>query len=268
MSWIERPTYWLSTAPQGSEEWLSLRQGILTASDFGAAVGRSKFSTPHEVALDRSGVKKKVFSDHTIAIMKHGSDTEDIARTKYMSIRGVVVDEVGLAIWKENPSLGASLDGDVRPSDHEEESGGMLEIKCPYRMYRPLKLRAAGIPLDYPADPHNYNRRYPHIWPTHYAQMQGCMAICNKQWCDYFVYAVEDNMCYLERIPFDPDYWAELYEQLSHFLVTELLPLVRSTSSSGSLPLVRSTSLSSTSPSSTSPSPLPTSLPPPSSSDH
>lgn len=248
MSWVERDSYWLSMAAQGSEEWLSLRQGILTASDFGAAVGRSKFSTPHEVALDRSGVKKKVFSDHTIAIMKHGSDTEDIARRKYMDIRGVIVDEVGLAVWKDNPYLGASLDGDVRDDssssqppnlnpngkpqetpnlnqERAERKGGMLEIKCPLRMYRPLKLKAEGRSLDYPADPHNYNRRYPHIWPTHYAQMQGCMAICNKEWCDYFVYAVEDNLCYLERIPFDPDYWNELYDQLQHFITTELIPL-------------------------------------------
>jgi putative phage-type endonuclease len=206
--WKEFDTYHLSLAEQGSEEWLKLRRGILTASDFGAACGYSKFSTPDVVARDRSGLEPKIFDERAIAVMAHGTKTEPIARQYYMDTYKVNVEEVGLAIWKENPYLGASLDGDV--------GEGMLEIKCPLRMYYPLSKRMQSGD----SSTNNYN----HIWPTHYAQMQGCMAICNKKWCDYLVYATETGNVYLERIPFNATYWQDLHAKLVDFINNKLIP--------------------------------------------
>lgn len=217
--WQDCGSYWLSTAEQGSEQWLALRQNMITASDFGAAVGYSTFSTPLEVALDRTGIKPKQFSTASKLAMQHGSNTENKARQYYSSLTHINVQEVGLAKWKINPYLGASLDGDI--------GHGMIEIKCPIKMYAPLLYKQNLLHTHNPiiADPKHYNPiTYDHIWPTHFAQMQGCMAICQKLYCDYVVYT--EQQVYIERIPFCEDYWNALYNQLQEFITDMLLPAI------------------------------------------
>lgn len=217
--WQDCGCYWLSKAVQGSTEWLALRTNMLTASDFGAAVGYSNFATPLEVALDRSAIKSKEFSQASKIAMAHGTNTENKAREYYIKLTNKQVQEVGLAKWKQNLYLGASLDGDI--------GEGMIEIKCPIKMYTPLLYRQGLIPSKNViiADPKHYNpTNYAHIWPTHFAQMQGCMAICGKKYCDYVVYT--DKQVYIECIPFVEEYWQNLHSKLEDFIDTMLIPAI------------------------------------------
>ena len=58
-------------------------------------------------------------------------------------------------------------------------------------------------------------------------QMQGGMALLDKEWCDYIVYATEDGDVYQERISFNEEYWNNiLYPKLQLFLSKELFPLL------------------------------------------
>lgn len=213
--WEDRGTYYLSTAPQRSEEWLEQRKDKLTASNFGYAVRDSKFKTVYELALDISGIKKTEFSESSIIAMNHGTVFEPIAREWYEKQYGVKVEELGLAVPKWNSRIGGSVDGDVLNTD------GIIEIKCPKIMYGPLlnKIKKSQ---------ENTNSLVPsHIWYSHYCQMQGCMAILGKKWCDYIVYATESQNIYVERIQFNQYFWDnELYPAINNFLDNILQPLI------------------------------------------
>lgn len=243
--WISRGNCWINLANQGTETWLNARKGRIptsfltnkpldvsspslssynpinariTGSNFGAAAGRSRFSTSKDLALEVAGIKEKMFSEESKKNMAHGTKEEPNARKWYETRFGVEVEEIGLAVPKWNFHLGASVDGIVK------DSKGIIEIKCPKKMYKPLEdhmvLRETG-----------WNPRTPyhrsHIWPTHYDQMQGGMAILNMDWCDYIVYSTSDRQVYFERILFNSEYWTNcLYPKLQLFLDQELFPVL------------------------------------------
>ena len=110
-----------------------------------------------------------------------------------------------MAIPKWNLYFGVSVDGVV------DNQPGIIEIKCVQKMYWPLK---------------NYCRNHPtgydHIWKTHYDQMILGMAILNKQWCDYVVYCEKESKVFVQRIPFNADYWKQLYTSTQKFIDVHL----------------------------------------------
>lgn len=242
--WISKEKMWINLQPQGTKGWLESRKGNIpiyflkqneptllsikdlcvstriTGSKFGVAAGHapSSFSTPTELAQQIAGLKEVYFDKASQERMNHGTMQEPNARNWYEISHGVEVEEVGLVVPKWNFHLGASVDGIVKGTE------GIIEIKCPKRMYRPLKehllLRKTGwIPKT------QFFRS--HIWTTHYDQMQGGMAILDKKWCDYIVYATDDEEVYCERILFNKRYWENvLYPKLQLFLSNELFPLL------------------------------------------
>lgn len=208
--WKDCDKYYLNLAPQGSEAWLESRRFRLTASNVGKAIGLCNFSTSEQIADSISEIKKIEFTDNAKRVMAHGTEHEPIARKWYEEQYSVTVTEVGLAVPKWNYYLGASLDGSV------DGTRGMIEIKCPLQMYKPL--------LNKPENTTNYN----HIWKTHYAQMQTCMLVCDKDWTDYIVYSTESEKVYIERIPLDRKYCDEiLLPGINNFINNLLIPRIR-----------------------------------------
>lgn len=234
-NWQDCGKYWLNTSIQGSDDWLRERQGQIpieylkngtaetinarvTGSNFGSASGWSHFTTPEDLAQYISGRKKRIFSPESIENMAHGTKYEPVAREWYENATGLKVEEVGLAVPKWNFHLGASVDGIVIDSE------GILEIKCPKRMYGPLVEHMYNLETGWKAPNAYYHE---HIWSSHYAQMQGGMAILGKKWCDYVVYCTEDRRVFKERILFDHFYWEKkLYPSLQSFLHTYLFPVL------------------------------------------
>lgn len=244
-SWKDCGKFWTNTAPQGSIEWLAARKGLIplkeilgkdyyttkitttegmlissrvTGSNFGSAAGVSKFTTPKELALYVSGLQEQKFTEESLKNMAHGTAYEPMAREWYENNTGLKVEEVGLAVPKWNIHLGSSVDGVVKGEK------GILEIKCPKKMYGPLSDHINHLGTGW-KPPNKYYHQ--HIWNTHYAQMQGGMAILDKEWCDYIVYSTSDCKVYTERIPFNKDYWEKrLYPSLQSFLHTNLFPLL------------------------------------------
>jgi hypothetical protein len=239
-SWIDRDRYWLNKAPQGSLEWKLNRKLRLTASNFGAAIGKSWMESPHDIALDITTIPNtnKIISRNPAPVpngsikkhytksnrpkqkfdQQHGVVTESAARNWYCSTRNVTVITVGLAVPKWEPRIGASLDGDIPGTD------GIIEIKCPFEMYDQLKLHMRKIKSGWTPPPFYHD----HIRDSHYAQMQGSMKIFGKQWCDYIVYATCSNLSYVERIPFDQTYWDRiLFPGIIDFLDNILEPIIQ-----------------------------------------
>lgn len=116
--------------PQGSEDWLRARAGLVTASRMcdvlakiktGEAAARRDYRC-QLVAEILTGVPQ---DDGFInAEMQHGIDTEPLARAAYEVATDTLVDQVGLVLHPTIERSAASPDGLVG-------ADGVLEIKAP-----------------------------------------------------------------------------------------------------------------------------------------
>jgi putative phage-type endonuclease len=141
---------------QRSPEWFALRKNRLTASDMAQALDKGKFGTKAELLV------KKAFPDAAPPFstsnpaLQWGVMFEPMAARSYQQRHhDIVVHDFGLIPHPTMVCFGASPDG---ITDH----GIMLEFKCPLR------------------------RRIDGTIPEQYAmQMQGQMAVCGLEECDY-----------------------------------------------------------------------------------
>lgn len=141
-------------AEQRSQEWLELRENMITASDVASALGEN-----HYESVD-SFVKKKVLKTkwNGNAATAHGTLLEPIVRELYDQRTGRKSHEIGLVQHREYPWLGASPDGVT-------EDGLLIEIKCP--LTRKIE---AKVPK--------------HYWP----QVQLQLEITDLEECDFIQY--------------------------------------------------------------------------------
>lgn len=148
---------------QRSENWYSIRNNLITASDFALAIGKGKFGTSKDFYRSKCGYDVKEF-DSNCPPLKWGIRYEEVANMFYKKIMGVNVTEFGLIKHPELSFIGASPDG-------ISDMGIMLEIKCPYR-----RKKNEEIPEQY------------------YMQIQGQLEVCDLEECDYLeCYIVEFN---------------------------------------------------------------------------
>ena len=212
--WTCCETYWQSKAEQRTPEWHKQRSGRITASNFGTAIGQSNFSTPDQLADELSGLVKKIRTPQEMATMNYGTDTEPEARQWYARTRKCSVVERGLCVPKWNPRIGASPDGEINQD-------GLIEIKCPKNMYGPLEAYQRRVSEGW-IPPEGY---HVHIWPTHYAQIQGTMYVMGREWCDYVVYVPRAGKVFVQRFYPDADYIKNSLEQgLRDFIENKLNP--------------------------------------------
>lgn len=182
-SWEEHNDYWLSLEEQRSQGWHGHRLGRITGS-----VAHSAAYYP-ESYLYRLTNKEEP-DQKSKQRMEHGVITEPLARQWYEKYTGNIVTEVGLMVAKFDLSIAGSPDGLVNDD-------GMLEIKCPVQPYACLQ------------DP-TLNQR--DATPdAHYSQIQLCLAVSKRSWCDYLVYCTNQQQVFLRRIYPDPEWWRDLY---------------------------------------------------------
>ena len=107
-------------AEQRSQEWLDLRENMITASDAASAIGESRYES------EDAFVKKKVLRTKWAgnAATEHGTRLEPFVRDLYDQKFNRKSHEIGLVQHREYPWLGASPDGVT-------EDGILVEIKCP-----------------------------------------------------------------------------------------------------------------------------------------
>ena len=216
--WVDRGNYFLSNHPQGSAPWFFCRCFRLTASSMGAAADMNKFENKYQLALTLTKILIKEFPPDAKIRMAHGTKMEPVARDKYLAVRpGTQVEELGLAVPKWDSRIGASVDGDVL------NSRGIIEIKCPMKMYWPMKKFYERC-KDQGYQPSLLE--HDHITDYYYVQMQANMKILEKDWCDYIIFATDDNKMCINRVAFNPDFWDNvLYPRLNYFLEQVLRPV-------------------------------------------
>jgi putative phage-type endonuclease len=122
----------LKTLPvieQRSPEWYASRHNLITASDFGDALGIEKFGKKANVNKfyeKKCGFEAEPVFDNSNIFLQWGIMFEPIATNIYKNRTGIAVHEFGLVVNKRFNFLGASPDG-------ISDLGVMLEIKCPYK---------------------------------------------------------------------------------------------------------------------------------------
>ena len=140
---------------QRTKEWFDARENRLTASDLHDAIQEKKVSDM--IAKKKAKLTKDNTYYNSIKPLKWGTMFEPMASRIYSEVNGNVnIYEFGLVCDKQNEHFGASPDG-------INELGIMIEIKCPYSR----KIVDGYIPEKY------------------LMQIQGQLAVCNLNECDY-----------------------------------------------------------------------------------
>ncbi len=186
---------------QGTDEWLSIRLGKVTASRVADVIARTKTGPSAsranymaELVAERlTGARGETFTN---AAMAWGTDNESEARLAYEFRTDATVDQVGFIPHPSIEMSGASPDGLVGPD-------GLVEIKCPNTATHIETLLTGVIPGKYET------------------QMLWQMACTGRAWCDFASFdprLPEEMRLYVKRFARDEKRIAEMEEQVREFL--------------------------------------------------
>lgn len=203
----------IHTAPQGSQEWLDARRGVITGSRFkdcrdklkGGAPSKKCLSYAMDVARERVGGRTPdVFAN---AAMRTGTEQEPFARAAYEAKTGNFVEEAGF-ITTDDGLFGVSVDGLV-------DDDGIIEIKT---MVSSDTLFTAVVDGDISA---------------YTDQCNGAMWLLGRKWVDLILWAPDldpiGRQLTVIRIERDDDVIGELEDDLMAFerLVSKYEHLLR-----------------------------------------
>ena len=194
---LRMPPHQLREIEQSTREqsrsslWYSVRRYRITASYFGSVFRRKPTTPPHSLVLQILGAKP-----FTSAATEWGKKNEAVALEQYKKFQhdsghhGLYCCPSGFVVSEKYPFLGASPDAVVHdPTD--ANPFGLAEIKCPYSVrnqtpsqaaesrefYCRLEQNSSGSPSLKLKKSHPY-----------FCQVQGQMAITERNWCDLVVY--------------------------------------------------------------------------------
>lgn len=180
---------------QGGEEWMQVRMGKPTASEFAAvmATGRdspeSKTRAKYLRQLAGEIITEIPREDFKNEYMARGNEMEAEARSLYAMMANADVSQVGFI---ENWRCGASPDGLIG-------SNGMLEIKTAAPHILIDRLLSGDLP------------------PAHKAQLQGNLWIAEREWIDLAIFYRKMPL-YRRRVKRDESFIARLKLATAVFL--------------------------------------------------
>jgi len=192
----------IETCEQGSDEWLAMRLGKVTASRVKDVISKGRGTAPSKsaetymielIAEVLTGQSKPFFENDA---MRWGTETEPQARQMYEVNNGfVTVKEVAFVEFSDQ--VGISPDGLVGDK-------GLLEIKCPTTT---TQIKRA-LSDDYSAD--------------YKAQIQMQLWVTQREWCDFVSFdpRLDCGASYLQqRVYRDEKYIEEMAAKVELFLV-------------------------------------------------
>ena len=181
---------------QGSDEWLALRAGIPTGSEFSKLV--TSQAKPSKSMSDYAAIlAAEAYAGHPVDAWNgnqytdRGTELEPAARATYEFEKGVKVQEVGF-ITDDLKRWGCSPDGLVGDD-------GMVEYKCQIAKCHIQTLL--------------YFKKHGKCPTNYYAQCQGEMFVAERQWNDLVFYHPDLPTITIRQTP-DPVLVAELEKQL------------------------------------------------------
>ena len=182
---------------QGSDEWLALRYGWITASKFkdvkAGGAGKTRKSYMYQLAAEAiTGERIETYSNE---YMEWGTATEPQARAMYELDSGNTVEEVSFIKLNEVDKIGCSPDGLIGDD-------GMIEIKCPKTTTQIETYLSGKMPSG------------------HRAQVQGQLWVSGRQWTDFVSFDPRidgESSYFCVRIERDEEYIKELEEACFKF---------------------------------------------------
>ncbi|WP_338615777.1 lambda exonuclease family protein [Achromobacter sp. E1] len=203
----------IHTAPQGSQEWLDARRGVITGSRFKDCRDKLKSGGPSkdcrkyamDVARERVGGRPPEV--YVNGAMRTGTEQEPFARAAYEAKTGNFVEEAGF-ITTDDGLFGVSVDGLV-------DDDGVIEIKT---MVSSDTLFTAVVDGDISA---------------YIDQCNGAMWLLGRKWVDLILWAPDlepiGRQLTTIRIERDDDAIEELEDDLMEFerLVSKYEHLLR-----------------------------------------
>lgn len=202
-----------------STRWHSVRRYRITASKFVVVAHRKPDTPPDSLVL--SILQPRQF---TSAATEWGIEHEPAAIERYVKHHqtlgnvNTAVGPCGFYISKSHPYLGASPDAAVYDPSMPSMPFGFLEVKCPYTHRNSTSVEACSgtgffCTMQVSTGCRQVTLRTNHLY---YSQVQGQMAIGNREWCDFVVYTNKDIS--MQRIKFDQQYWNnDLLPKLTQF---------------------------------------------------
>ena len=186
-----------------NEDWLKVRAGRITGSDFHQYMVLAKKDELSDTA--ESNLYKKVleslgysFESYRSSAMEDGNENEPLARADYIAETFNDVHEVGFVYW-EKMRAGCSPDGVVyglysvkadRDSIDDGQIDKIIEIKCP-EIKNYLKMAKGKIP------------------PIYMTQMQYNMLITGAKSCDFIVWHPDMRLS-VQEIKADTNYQKDI----------------------------------------------------------
>jgi len=193
---------------QRSQEWYDMRKGRLTASSLAQAIGKSKYNpTSSLVKMKAFPELEKPFDSYGSPALRHGIILEDMTLRCYQQRLGIeTMYAFGMIPHPTLSCFGASPDG-------INDLGIMVEIKTPYS-----RKIDGSISNDY------------------MFQMQGQMAVCGLEECDFVEAEIVMNCNieeYLASVPADStvdhgmivEYFNDLHERQFDYSPPNLTPI-------------------------------------------
>lgn len=170
---------------QGSDEWLNIRKGIATASNFSKIVTSSgeasKQMSLYALQLASETITDMQDETYKNADMQRGNELEPEAREAYEEATLSLVDEMGFI---KCDFYGYSPDGFIGED-------GLIEIKCPKQSTHTKYLFNNKLPTEYKA------------------QVQGGLMATGRKWCDFVSYHPnfhEDKRLLIVRVERDEEF--------------------------------------------------------------
>ena len=182
---------------QGSDEWLNMRLGWITASKFkdviAGGAGKTRKSYMYQLAAEAiTGERVESFSNE---YMEWGTATEPQARSMYEFDTGNTVEEVSFVKLNQLNKIGISPDGLIG------DDGG-IEIKCPKTTTQIETFLSGKMPA------------------IHKAQVQGSLWVTGREWWDFVSFdpRIDGDASYFKvRVERDEQYISELSEKCYKF---------------------------------------------------
>lgn len=210
-------------AQSKSQMWYEARRLRLTASLFGRVRQLKPTTSPDNLVLTILGVKKL----HGKAL-QYGMEMEKVALEEYVKHQKrnghdyLLASPSGLIVSQTHPYLGATPDACVHDPSVQDEPFGFAEIKCSYK-YRDTTPDDAALNSDFMLHKDvdgSLKLKRNHVY---YSQIQGQMAIGDRNWCDFVVFT--NKGISIERIPFNSTFWeSELLPKLTEFYTLCVAP--------------------------------------------
>jgi len=182
---------------QGSEEWLSMRLGWITASKFKDVIagGAGKTRKSYMYMLAAEAITGERADSYSNEYMEWGTVTEPQARSMYEFDTGNQVDEVSFVKFSSDNKIGISPDGLIG------DDGG-IEIKCPKTTTQIETFLSGKMPA------------------CHKAQVQGSLWVTGRKWWDFVSFdpRIDGKSSYFcVRVERDEEYIAELKDKCLKF---------------------------------------------------